>query len=292
MKATIAGIFLAVLSIFSAAARAHGDTSVFATGAAPAAHHHDDHDDRDGYASGVKLYPGLVVIDPRQMVNIVVKINARVAELRDLYVGKNVTKGEILGQLESAELETIQQTYLSIVSNLDAVQAFSVTSSEKLIDARINLAWKGMSADEIKRIEETGRPLKKTAVRSPVSGFVYAVNVVNHQILNAGAQSGQFTALGTTFSSIARPEAVSVEASVPAAEAGAIRPGQPATVYLPGPDSGRVPVTAAVQQVYGFVNPANQRQTVRLKLNHLPGGVMPMNGMAASVSFGSAGNGH
>lgn len=292
MKATVSGILFAALSAFSAAVCAHGDAAVFSAAPAAVAHRHDDLDNHDGRDVAAKLYPAMVVIDPRQVMNIVVKINARVTGLRNLYVGQSVIKGEILGQLESAELETIQQTYLSIVSNLDAVQAFSVTSNEKLIDARINLGWKGMSADEIKRIEESGRPLKKTAVRAPVSGFVYAINVVNNQILNAGVQSGQFTALGTTFSSIARPEAVTVEASVPAAEGGAVKPGQLATVYLPSRDNGRVPVAATVQQVYGFVNPANQRQLVRLKLNRTPGRVMPMNGMAASVSFGEARHGH
>lgn len=288
MKATVSGILLAVLSASSAPACAHGDAGMFSAGHAAATHRDDD---RDGHDIRARLYPAMVVIDPRQVINIAVKINARVTGLRNLYVGRSVAKGEILGELESAELETIQQTYLSIVSNLDAVRAFSVTSNEKLIDARINLGWKGMSAAEIKHIEESGHPLKKTAVRSPVSGFVYAINVVNNQILNAGVQSGQFTALGTIFSSVARPGAVTVEASVPAAEASTIKPGRQATVYLPGPDNGRVPVAAVVRQVYGFVNPANQRQAVRLKLIRIPGRAMPMNGMAATVTFEEARNG-
>lgn len=155
--------------------------------AAPAADdHHDDHDDH----AVPQLYPAIIVIDPRQVVSVVVKINARLRNLRSLYVGQRVARGQVLGELESAELETVQRTYLGIVNNLDAVQAFSMTVNEKLIDARMNLAWRGMSEADIKQLEDTKEPLKLITLKAPVAGYLYSLNVVNEQIVNAGGQSG------------------------------------------------------------------------------------------------------
>ena len=69
--------------------------------AAPAADdHHDDH-------AAPQLYPATIVIDPRQVVSVVVKINARLKNLRNLYVGQRVARDQVLGELESAELETV-----------------------------------------------------------------------------------------------------------------------------------------------------------------------------------------
>lgn len=244
--------------------------------------------DAAGEAGSVDRYPATVSVDPRRLVNVVVKINARIISLNDLYPGKRVREGDVLGELESAELETIQSSYLAIVGNLDAVQAFSMTSSEKLIDARMNLAWRGMSEDDIRRLETLREPLKTIRVRAPASGHLYSLDAVNNQILNTGGQVGQYTATGTTIATIMKPGAVQVETDLPVPRAAALRPGSKATVYLPSARRGQVGVPAVVEQVFAYVNPANQRQRARLKLmGALPDGVNVLPGQLASVSFGS-----
>lgn len=250
---------------------------------APAAAHH--HDDEETEAEPAKLYPAKVSIDPRHMVSVVIKINARMANLRNVYVGKRVSRGEVLGEIESAELETVQATYLGLFANMDAVRAFSMTSEEKMVDARMNLLWRGMSEEDIKRLEATRQPLKLIKIKAPISGYLYSLNVVNNQILNAGTQGGQYATSGTTIATIAQPGAVVVEASLPASEASAIKPGQSATVYVNDPAKGRIAVAAKVQRVYAFVNPVNQRQWVRLQVLREPEHLGLLNGGVATVSF-------
>jgi multidrug efflux pump subunit AcrA (membrane-fusion protein) len=255
--------------------------------AAPTAgDHHDDHDDH----AVPQLYPAIIVIDPRQVVSVVVKINARLKNLRNLYVGQRVARDQVLGELESAELETVQRTYLGLITNMDAVQAFSMTSNEKLIDARMNLAWRGMSEADIKQLDATKEPLKLIALKAPIAGYLYSLNVVNEQIVNAGGQSGVYTTTGTTVATIAKPEAVYVEAQIPLTDATGIKPGAGAEVLMPTSDGTRMTVKAKVERVFSFVNPVTQRKRVRLLLAQHPERLPLAEGLPVMVQF--KGNAH
>jgi multidrug efflux pump subunit AcrA (membrane-fusion protein) len=249
----------------------------------------DHHDDPDDYALP-QLYPAIIVIDPRQVVSVVVKINARLRNLRSLYVGQRVARDQVLGELESAELETVQRTYLGLIANLDAVQAFSMTVNEKLIDARMNLAWRGMSEADIKQLDETKEPLKLIALKAPVAGYLYSLNVVNEQIVNAGGQSGVYTTTGTTVATIAKPEAVYVEAQMPLKDAAGIKPGAGAEVLMPTSDGAHMTVKAKVERIFSFVNPVTQRKRVRLLLAQHPERLPLAEGLPVMVQF--KGNAH
>ncbi|HEY9097827.1 MAG TPA: efflux RND transporter periplasmic adaptor subunit [Thiobacillus sp.] len=274
-------LVLALPLIFGlqATVHAHSDASMF--GAPSAGSEHHDHP-----VEAVVRYPAALTFDPRHLVNLVIKINARISRLNNLYVGKRVARNEVLGEMESAELETVQGTYLALYSNMDAVRAFSMTGEEKLIDARMNLTWRGMSDDDIKQMESRREPLKRIRIMSPESGFIYNLNVVNNQILNTGGQVGQYTASGTSILTIARPAAIQVEASLPIRIASKLKVGQKATVYVADARRGEVAIPAVVQQIFAFANPINQRQRVRLKLKGSPpDGVALPAGLQTSVSL-------
>ena len=265
---------------------AHSDASMFGAPAAGGDRH-------DHPVEAAVRYPATLIFDTRQLTDVVVKINARITRLNNLYVGKRIARNEVLGEMESAELETIQSTYLGLYTNMEAVREFSMTGNEKLIDARMGLGWRGMSEDDIKLLEKQREPLKSIRIKSPVAGFIYSLNVVNNQILNTGGQVGQYTATGTTILTIARPSAIQVEASLPVREAARLKPGQRATVYVTDTRRGQVAMPAVVQQIYAFANPVNQRQRVRLKLvGNPPAGVDLLVGLQASVSLEGADHAH
>lgn len=280
--------FFILIAFGALNAWAHSDASVFGAASAPAVT--DGHDDHD-HAAPV-LYPAMIVIDPRQVVNIVVKINARLRNLRNLYVGQRVTQNQILGDLESAELETVQRTYLGLITNLAAVEAFSMTTNEKLIDARMSLAWRGMSEADIKQLDATKEPLKLIALKAPVAGYLASLNVVNDQIVNAGGQSGVYTTTGTTVATIAKPEAVYVEAQIPFDDATRIKPGGDAGILLPTPDGRRMTVKAKVASIFAYVNPVTQRKRVRLIMTPSPERLPLVEGMPVMVQFNEGGNTH
>lgn len=266
-------------------AHAHSDASMFGSPVSGSAAH--DHPE------AAIRYPATLTFDPRHLVNVVIKINARITKLNNLYVGKRVARNEVLGEMESAELETVQATYLGLFRNMDAVESFSMTGNEKLIDARMNLTWRGMSEADIKQMEARREPLKRIRIQSPESGFIYSLNVVNNQILNTGGQVGQYTATGTTILSVARPAAIQVEASLPIQLARTLKPGQRAMVYVADARRGEVAIPAVVQQIFAFANPANQRQRVRLKLTGSPpDGVALPAGLQTSVSLEESDHAH
>ena len=248
----------------------------------------------DELAVSERRYPAMVIVDSRRVIDLVIKVNARIVNPQDLYVGKSVDKGEVLAEIESAELETVQNTYLGIVRNMDAVQSFSVTSPQKLIEGRMNLEWRGMTASDIEQIELQGAPLKRVPIRAPVSGYLYSLNVINNQILNAGVQTGLFTATGTTIASIADPTAVKIEASIPATEAARLTRHQAATVFFPSQETGWTRVPGEIELVSPLINPANQRQLVRLRLNSLNRSApfRVINGMKTLVSFEAPDHAH
>lgn len=274
-------LFLALPLLLSVQvpAHAHSDASMFgAPAAGEAAHDHP--------VEAVVRYPSTLTFDPRQLTDVVIKINARIARLNNLYVGKRVARNEVLGEMESAELETIQSTYLGLFSNMEAVREISMTGNEKIIDSRMGLKWRGMSEDDIRLLEARREPLKTVRILSPEAGFIYSLNVVNNQILNTGGQVGQYTATGTTILTIARPAAIQVEASVPIRVSSKLKPGHRATVYVADVRRGEVAIPAVVQQVFAFANPVNQRQRVRLRLaGSPPEGLALPAGLQTSVSL-------
>lgn len=260
---------------------AHSDVSGFSGPAGQAPHDHH----AEAQAPQGQRYPASVVVDPRRVQSIVVKINARVVNIRALYAGKPVVRGEVLAELESAELLTAQRTYLGIFNNLQAVTAASLTAPQKLADGRIALEWRGMSVADIKTLEAKRQPLQRIPVRAPATGYLYSVNITGEQILNAGVQNGQFTAAGTAIASIAPRDALLVEAAVPVTAAKALRPGQAATVFVPDPTRGWVPVKATVRAVSGLSSGASQRQIVRIGLLESAARVSFANGLAVTVAF-------
>lgn len=277
-------LVLSVLLGLPATAHAHSDASMFGAEAAP---------QRDRAVQAAVRHPAALTFDPRHLIDVVVKINARITRLNNLYVGKRVGRDEVLGEMESAELETVQGTYLALFRNMDAVQSFSMTGNEKLIDARMNLRWRGMSERDIKQMERDREPLKRIRITAPESGFIYRVNVVNNQILNTGGQVGQYTATGTTILTLARPAAIQVEASLPVEVARTLKPGQRTTVYVADARRGEVAMPAVVQQIFAFANPVNQRQRVRLKLAGTPpAGIALPAGLQTSVSLEAPDHAH
>jgi multidrug efflux pump subunit AcrA (membrane-fusion protein) len=261
----------------ASAAWAHSDVSMFG-----ALDSHTDHPVQSEANS--TLYPATVVLDERRVINIIIKINARLVGQHDLYIGKYVSKGEVLAEIESAELETLQRAYIATVSNLAAVDAFSVTSGAKVADGKLNLIWRGMSETDVNQIDQTKESLKQVKIRAPIAGFISKIAVVNDQIVNGGMQTGQTAAAGTLFASIADPSGILLEASIPAAKAAQLKIGQPAMVRIPGKDEKLVELRSQVIQIYGFINPVTQRRLVRLKLDQHTNSTL-INGLMVSVSI-------
>lgn len=215
-------------------------------------------------AGDYRLFPASVSLDARKIHNVVIKVNARISSIGNVFVGKWVEKGAVLAEFDSAEVDTIQRTFIATATNMNRISQISATAQEKMIEARMNLRWCGMAEDDIDELELMGKPLTTIPIRAPAAGYVQTLNIVGDQIVNAGVQTGLFSAAGTVVATIAEPGAVFVLAEVPQAAAAGLRRGAPATAFVTDASGRRTPVAMRVDQVDGFVNAVTQRRGVRL----------------------------
>ncbi|MGJ4931514.1 efflux RND transporter periplasmic adaptor subunit [Bradyrhizobium sp. HKCCYLRH3095] len=246
--------FVVLLTLLGPSTRAgaHSDSSVFGGD--------EELKQASGAAYRDDVYPALVRIDPRHVRDVVLKVNARITSLRNLYSGRKVKKGDVLMTFDSPELETIQRSFIETVRNFDAVQAFSITGKEKVIEARTNLEWRGLSAADVQAIEQKGEAVKTISVLAPVDGYLMELRVVNGEIVNAGSQSGLFSSAGAVVARIADERAFVIEADVPAQKAEKLSVGMQVRFSA----GGEAPVVAGVvEQISPIVAP-NQTRQVRI----------------------------
>lgn len=244
-----------LLLLVSGPVHAHGDASAFVGTAMKT---------ESGSADALRprYYPAQVRIDPRHVSGVVLKVNARVINVADLYVGRPVRSGDVLAEFESAELETIQRTFAETVANLRYVEAASTTVTEKLVEARMNLGWRGLSDQDIRALEETRQPIRRVDITAPTDGYLLEIAASEGQVVNPGAQAGLFSLSGTTLFRIADADAVTIEAQIPAAVAAGLDAGDEASLRLPG---NAAQLDAVVDEVLPYSAPSSLRRTVRLR---------------------------
>lgn len=237
--------------------QSHSDASSFASPDQASGHHHHDGDARTAY-------PATVIIDPQKVTNVVLKVNARVKRVLAGFVGQKVTQGQVLAEFESAELATLQQTFIETVANREAMVAFSTTGEEKILEGRMNLRWRGLSDGEIDRIEKERKPIETVEVVSPFDGTIVAIDASASRIVSAGSRGGLFSSSGTTLFRIAAGDALLVEARIPAGKASSLQPGATVELSIPGP-APQTKLSGTVEKAVTFANPQNGSVTMRIR---------------------------
>ncbi|BCO32101.1 hypothetical protein TspCOW1_22040 [Thiohalobacter sp. COW1] len=213
-------------------------------------------------SQGPRRYAAQVRVDPREIAGVVLKVNARITDLHDLYIGRPVRAGEVLAEYESAELETVQRSYAETYANMEYIREISVTAEEKLIEGRMNLQWRGLYPEDIERLEQEREPVKRLRVKAPRDGYLLDVNVTEGQVVNPGAQAGLFNLSGTTLMRIASDQAVTIDVELPLEVAARLSTGDAAWVY---PSPSAPPLEASVSEVVPMVGGTGLRRTVRLE---------------------------
>ena len=140
--------------------------------------------------------------------------------------------------------------------------------------ARQRLALLGMSAGTIASVERTGRPHNVVTISTPTGGVIKTLDVRAGMTMTAGQTLAEVNGLDTVWLNAAVPEAI----------AGPLRPGQTVQAALaafPGETlSGRV--SAILPQTQAD----SRTLTVRIELPNRGGRLRP--GMFATVSFGGS----
>ncbi|MCW3847908.1 efflux RND transporter periplasmic adaptor subunit [Sphingomonas sp. LB-2] len=218
--------------------------------------------ERGTLASGLTA-TGTIDFNQRDVAIIQARASGFVQRVYGRAPGDVIGAGAPLADLLIPEWAGAQAEYLAVRRTGDA----ALTRA-----ARQRLALLGMPPGTISTVERTGRPYNVITVSTPTGGTIKTLGVRAGMTVSAGQTLAEINGLGTVW----------LNAAVPEAMAGQLKPGQSATATLaafPGEH-----FTGRVAAILPDVQAESRTLTVRIELPNRGGRLRP--GMFASVDFG------
>lgn len=214
---------------------------------------------------------GRVIPDFKALVEVNVYVTG---EIRDVYVrpGDVVRKGEPIVSIYSPEFVSTQRSYLALLQNKQQLDILREEGRlpDYLKDAKENLSWWGMHAEQIEALEKQGRIAQTIQLYAPAAGIVTEVLVQPGSLVNAGDKT--MKAFVVTGRSVARMVADSrpyrIEGYVYADQQSLLMHNAPVRIELNG---GRV-IERKISAVLPDLDPTNQQARFLVELDQkIPG---------------------
>jgi len=210
---------------------------------------------------------GRIEYDERKTATINAKFEGWIEKLHVDYTGRYVKKGEPLAEIYSPELVATQQEFINALKWVrqnsakgndargEALTTLQSRDATSLADAaRQRLKFWDISDEQIKRIEETGKPIKTLTLYSPVNGYVVQKMAVR----------GMRVMPGEKLFDIADLSSVWVIADIYENELALVKQGQTAKIslsYFPGRE-----MNAVIDYVYPALSAETRTAKVRFTL--------------------------
>jgi len=216
---------------------------------------------------------GRIEADEKKLATINTKIEGWIEKLYVDYTGRYVKKGEPLAEIYSPELLATQQEFLSILkwtkqpgdNNRDDVlgRMIAKDANAALQAARERLHLWDISEVQIKKIEQTGKPIRTLTLYSPVSGFVTQKMAIQGMKVMPGEKLFDIADLSTVW----------IVADIYEYEIPFVRVGQQARIklaYSPGKE-----MSARIDYIYPTISADTRTAKVRLTLLNTGGQLKP-----------------
>jgi len=211
---------------------------------------------------------GRIEYDERRMSTINMKFEGWIEKLHVDYTGRYVKKGEPLAEIYSPELIATQQELINLAKwtkqskevKDENIGKMLARDSETMVEAakqRLRL-W-DISDAQIKKIEETGKPIRTLTLYSPVSGYV----------VQKMAFQGMKVMPGEKLFDIVDLSSVWIISDIYENEISLIKEGQTAAIslsYFPGKD-----ITAKIDYIYPALSGDTRTSKIRFTIPN-PGG--------------------
>lgn len=227
---------------------------------------------------------GKVTYDETRLAYITAWVAGRIDDLLVDYTGVTVRKGDHMVKLYSPELLSAQEELLQAHRGLIELSKSSVSSLRNsalgtVESARDKLRLWGLSANQIKEIERTGKISEHVTIYSPASGVV----------IHRNAQEGMYVDVGTRIFTIADLDAVWVQLDAYESDLRWLRYGQNVTFTteaFPGKTFSGV-----VSFIDPVLNATTRTVKVRVNVDNKEGQLKPEMFVRATVSaqFASSG---
>ncbi|MBF0456997.1 MAG: efflux RND transporter periplasmic adaptor subunit [Nitrospirae bacterium] len=216
---------------------------------------------------------GRIELDEKRQATVNTKVDGWIERLYVDYTGRYVKKGEAIAEIYSPELMATQQEYINLIKwakRYDAAKTPSSAGTPDDVSSSLNAAlskdatsiveaaktrlkrW-DITDKEIKKIEETGKPIRTLTLYSPASGYVTEKKVVQGQRVTAGEKLFDVADLSTLW----------VIADIYENELPMIKLGQTAAITLSYyPD---MKLSAKIDYIYPGI--ASDTRTVRVRFS-------------------------
>ncbi|TAL27832.1 MAG: efflux RND transporter periplasmic adaptor subunit [Nitrospirae bacterium] len=204
---------------------------------------------------------GRIEYDERRLATVNTKIEGWIEKLYVDYTGRYVKKGEPLAEIYSPELIATQQEFLNVMKWKSGAINLSKDADTLIEAARQRLRLWDITDAQIKKIEETGKPIRTLMIFSPVSGYV----------IQKAALQGMRVMPGEKLFDIADLSTVWVVSDIYEYELPLIKQGQKAKItlsYFPGKE-----FPAAIDYVYPSLSGETRTAKVRFTIAN-PGGML------------------
>jgi Cu(I)/Ag(I) efflux system membrane fusion protein len=206
--------------------------------------------------------PGVVDFNQRDVAVVQARSGGFVQRVYGRAPGDVIPAGAPLADVLTPDWAAAQTEFLAVRRTGDA----ALTTA-----ARQRLSLLGMSPALVAEVERTGQVHGVTTITTPVGGVVKTLSVRAGMTVKAGETLAEVNGIGTVW----------VNASVPAAMAAALRPGQAAQVTLSG--DGERTLSGRVSAVLPEVQGDTRTLQVRVELPNPGGRLRP--GAFATVTF-------
>ena len=221
------------------------------------------------------LLTGKLAIDEEQTEVVSSRVAGRIERLAIREVGEKITQGQVLYEVYSEQLLTLEQEYL-----LALQQTQELGQQEKRYQGFLNAAEKklilvGVSAARIQGLAKSKKTESTIAFLAPVSGIAARID----------ATEGQYVSEGSPLYRIERLDKIWVEADLYPKEAGLIKRGDLVDIVISGFENTKVKGKVT------FLSPeyraASQVITLRAEIKNPGGKFLP--GMQAGVLISHSG---
>lgn len=202
---------------------------------------------------------GFVSADESRLARVHTRFSGWIEQLAVAETGQKVSRGQVLAGLYNLELLPAQQEFLAArrwsSNTAPGLKGPAPTVGASLEgDARTRLELFGMSALEIDRIAQTGKPTRTVAVTSPIGGYVISKNAVE----------GAYVQPGTQLFEIADLSKIWVLADVYEQDVRRVSLGQAAEVFAEAHPNESF--SGKIGFIYPVVDPSTRTLRVRIEL--------------------------
>lgn len=219
---------------------------------------------------------GRIEYDERRLFTVNTKFEGWIEKLYADYTGRYIKKGEPLADIYSPELLATQLEFLNLLKwknsksntkeNGLAVEINKMLSkdTELLIEAsKQRLRLLDITDEQIKKIEETGKPIRTLTIYSPVNGYITQKTALQGMRIMAGEKLFDIADLSTVW----------IIADIYEYELPLIKAGQRANIslsYLPGKE-----FSSTIDYVYPTLSTETRTAKVRFTIPNHGGQLKP-----------------